>query len=187
MPHKTQAAHPHILALAALTALAAALMTGCAGVATKEIEAERAALHAEPLELDAKGRPDASIAPSGAVVIGEDALPLTAAQRTDTAGYRDAVLDLIDLTLDDTRSLTNRAMVTALLGVMTGLGDQPERHIENQAGEIAHTPEFCGLLDNVRQHQERMVRSVAQLQPYADISEQDVDDCVDGRDYDLNI
>ncbi|MGQ4659565.1 hypothetical protein [Lysobacter sp. F6437] len=170
-----------------LAALAAALVTGCAGIASKEIEAERTVLHAEPLELDAKGRPVASIAPSGAVTIGEEALSLTDAQRADTAGYRDAVLDLIDLTLDDTRSLTNRAMVTALLGVMTGLGDQAERHIENQAGEIAHTPEFCGLLDDVRRQQDRMVRSVAQLQPYADISEQDVDDCAAGRAYDLNI
>lgn len=171
----------------ALAALAAALMSGCAGIASQEIEAERAALHADPLELDAKGRPTASIAPSGAVTIGDDTLPLTDAQRAETASYRDAVLDLIDLTLDDTKSLTNRAMVTALLGVVTGLGDQAERHIENQAEEIAHTPEFCGLLDDVRQHQDRMVRSVAQLQPYADISEQDVDDCAAGRPYDLSI
>lgn len=170
----------------AFTALAV-LVTGCAGIATREIEAERAALHAEPLELDATGRPDASIAPSGAVTIGERALMLTDAQRAEAASYRDAVLDLVDLTLDDTKSLTNRAMVTALLGVVTGLGDQAERHIESQAREIAHTPEFCGLLDNVRQRQDRMVRSVDELRPYADISEQDVDDCVGGRDYDLNI
>ncbi|MGY0556588.1 MULTISPECIES: hypothetical protein [unclassified Lysobacter] len=171
----------------ALAALVAALMTGCAGIASKEIEAERIALHAEPLELDAEGRPAASIAPSGAVTIGDDTLALTDAQRAETAGYRDAVLDLVDLTLDDTKSLTNRAMVTALLGVVTGLGDQAERHIESQAREIAHTPEFCGLLDDVRQHQDRMVRSVAQLQPYADISEQDVDDCAAGHPYDLSI
>ncbi|MGH8085113.1 MAG: hypothetical protein ACREPV_07535 [Lysobacter sp.] len=171
----------------ALATLAAALMTGCAGIASKEIEAERAALHAEPLELDAKDRPDASIAPSGAVTIGDDALQLTEAQRIEAAGYRDAVLDLIDLTLDDTESLTNRAMVTALLGVVTGLGDQAERHIESQAREIAHTPEFCRLLGDVRQHQDRMIRSVAALQPYADVSAQDVDDCAAGRPYDLNI
>ena len=181
--------HPNRIALtgALMAALVLPVLAGCSGVATKDIEAERAKLHAQPLDMSAKGQPDASIDASGAVKIGPEALPLSDAQRQLTRDYRVAMIDLVDLTLSDASRLADHAMSTAIFGMLTGRMDHAEKTIDRQAEAIAHTPGFCSRLDTLRQRQERMLQSVAPLAPYAKISRQDVEDCAAGRPYEVHI
>jgi hypothetical protein len=72
----------------AILILVALLGTGCSGVATREIESARAEVHHEPLGMNAKGLPDASIDASGAVKIGSGKLALTDAQKALSLHYR---------------------------------------------------------------------------------------------------
>jgi hypothetical protein len=176
-------ANRSILATAAVVALAAFLVVGCSGVVTKEIEAERVELHQKPLELSAKDLPDASIDSSGSVKIGSGNLAMTEAQRALTRQYRDAVIGLVDLTLDKTSKVSRHAVARALFGMATGRLEKTEQKIERQAEAIAHAPEFCARLAEVRQSQDRMVQAVATLEPYVDVSRQDVEDCAAGRPY----
>jgi|GEM_PF-3350132 len=170
-----------------MTALVAVLMAGCSGVATKEIEAERVSLHGEPINMNAKDLPEVSIEPSGAVKIGDGNLALTDDQRVLTRDYRAAVIDLVDQTLTDASRVTDHAMSRVIFAMLIGRADEAGEKIGKQAEAIAHTPQFCHLLDKVQQHQARMVQSVTQLQPYAKLSQQDVDNCNAGKPYDVNI
>lgn len=163
--------------------LAALLGTGCSGVATREIEAARAEVHHEPLGMNAKGRPDASIDATGAVKIGSEQLALGDAQKALTQQYREAVISLVDLSLDKAGHMTRHVVARSLFALMTGRMDAMERKLEKQGLELAHSPTFCAALDEVRQRQDRMVQSVVALQPYAHISQQNVDDCMAGRPY----
>ncbi|MCE7031473.1 hypothetical protein LY625_02340 [Lysobacter sp. GX 14042] len=174
---------PRRATLLPVAATAALLASGCTGVISKEIATERANLHDSPLELGTEGDPPASIDLSGAVTIGGDTLPLTDAQRALAADYRASVIDLTDHVLEGTAKLTNRAMATALLGAFSGFGDAAERRIERQAEAMVHSDELCGLLEQVRQRQDRMVQAVEALRPHASVSRQDVEDCTAGRPY----
>lgn len=175
------------VAVCLLMAALAVSLAGCSGIATKEIEASRAKLHSDPLEMSAKGLPDASIDKLGAVDIGSTHLALTDAQRSLTQAYRAAVVDLMDLTLNETAHLTDQAMRSEIFGMMIGREDQAQKHIETRTEAMVHTPQFCSRLDSVRQQQDRMVQSVKTLMPYAKLSRQQVDDCNAGRPYHANI
>jgi hypothetical protein len=170
-----------------LVGLASLLMAGCSGVATREIEAERVALHSEPVSMTARDLPEASIDSSGAVQIGKDELALTDDQRALTRDYRDAVIDLVDLTLDETSRLTDHAMTRVIFAMLIGRADEAGEKIGKQAEALVHSPPFCQRLSAVQQRQQRMTQSVVQLQPYAKISPQDVENCVAGKPYDVSI
>ena len=129
------------------------------------------------MELSAKGYPDASIDLSGVVKIGSSDLALTDVQRESTLRYRDAVVDLVDRTLDETSRLTKHVIAKMLFGVATGRMEKTQQKMERQAEDIAHSPEFCRLLVEVKQRQNRMVQLVAKLKPYANLSRQDFENC----------
>ena len=175
------------LSMLALVGLASLLMAGCSGVATREIEAERVALHSEPVSMTARDLPEASIDRSGAVKIGDDKLALTADQRELARDYRAAVVELVDLTLAETSRLTDHAMTRVIFAMLIGRADEAGEKIGKQAEALVHSPPFCQRLGAVQQRQQRMTQSVVQLQPYAKISPQDVENCVAGKPYDVSI
>ncbi|MGB6142811.1 MAG: hypothetical protein ACTHOA_05610 [Rhodanobacter sp.] len=171
----------------ALLILVAMLGTGCSGVATREIESARAEVHREPLGMNAKGHPDASIDASGAVKIGNDPLALSAAQKAEALRYREAVIALVDLSLDKAAHMTRHVMARTVFAMMTGRLDKMENKLEQQGLALSHSPEFCAALADVVQRQDRMVQAVVNLRPYAHISQQEVDNCVAGRPYHAGI
>lgn len=167
--------------------LATLLLTGCSGVVTREIEAARVEVHHEPLGMDAKGYPDATIDASGAVKIGSDTLVLTDAQKAETLRYREAVIDLVDMSLDKAAHMTRHVMAKTLFALATGRVDKMEQKLERQGAALAHSPEFCAALGDVKQRQDHMVQSVVNMKPYVHLSQHDVDNCVAGRPYDAKI
>ena len=167
--------------------LAALLMAGCSNVATKSIEAERARLHREPLGMSAKGHPDASIDATGSVKIGSRTLALTAVQRNAARLYRGAVIDLTDLALDEASQSTRHIVVRALFAAATGREETMEKKIDDEMEAMTHSPAFCSRLGDVRQRQEHLVRAVEPLEPYAQLSQQDVESCIAGRPYETHL
>lgn len=164
-----------------LVMLAAVLMTGCSHVATKSIEAERAKLHREPLGMSAKGRPDASIDASGSVKIGSRTLALTDAQRNTARLYRDAVIDLTDLALDEASQSTRHIVIRSLFAVVTGHEEAMEKKIDDRMEAMTHSPAFCSKLDTVQQRQKHLVKAVGALKPYAKFSRREIEDCLAER------
>lgn len=183
MPHANRSVPASAIAMI----LAAFLMTGCSGVATKEIEAARVEVHHEPLGMNAKGYPDASIDASGTVKIGSDTLILSDAQKAETLRYREAVIELVDLSLDKAAGMTRHVVARTLFAMVTGRMDKMEQKLERQGLALAHSAEFCTALGNVKQRQDRMVQSVVNMKPYVHLSQQDVDNCVAGRPYEAGI
>jgi hypothetical protein len=171
----------------AMAALAGVLLVGCSGVATREIEAERATLHSEPVSMNAKDLPEANIDATGAVKIGKENLPLTAEQRVLTREYRAAAIKLVDLTLSDTARITDHAMSRVLFASLIGRADEAGEKLGKQAEALVHTPQFCQLLGDMKQSQDRMVQSVTTLQPYANISQQTIENCMAGKPYHVSI
>lgn len=174
---------PSGVALAAL----ALLVAGCSGVATRDIEAERAALLRDPVSMNAKNLPEAHIDASGAVKVGTEQLPLTDGQRALTRDYRAAVIELVDLTLSGTARITDHAMSRVLLASLIGRGDEAGEKVGRQAEAMVHSPQFCQLLDKVQQSQDRMVQSVVTLRPYAKIDARAVENCRAGKPYEAGI
>lgn len=171
----------------AILILATMLTTGCSGVATREIESARVEVHHEPLGMNAKGYPDASIDATGAVKIGSDSLVLSDAQKARTLRYRESVLALVDLSLDKAAQMTRHVMARTVFAMMTGRLDSMEQKLEKQGLALAHSPAFCAALDDVKRRQDQMVQSVVNLRPYVHVSQQDVDDCTAGRPYEAGI
>lgn len=182
--NRTRRFRPMGIGTAVLVAL---LIAGCSGAATREIEAERASLYSEPVSMNAKGLPAVDIDASGVVKIGANRLPLTDEQRVLTRDYRVAVVKLVDLTLSDTARITDHAMSRVLFATLIGRGDEAGEKVGKQAEALSHSPQFCRLLGEVQQSQNRMVRSVVKLQPYAKISPQDIEKCIAGKPYDVHI
>ena len=171
----------------ALLVLVTVLGTGCSGVATREIASARAELHREPLGMNAKGHPDASIDASGAVKIGSDSLVLSRAQKAETLRYREAVIALVDLSLDKAAHMTRHVMARTVFAMMTGRLDKMEKKLEQQGLALSHSPEFCAALGDVVRRQDQMVQAVVNLRPYAHVSQREVDNCVAGRPYHAGI
>jgi len=173
--------------VAVALALAVLAVSGCSGIASKEIESERAKLRAEPVEMSAKGLPQASIDARGEVRIGERKLALSDAQRNLAAHYRSAVVDLVDLTLRETSKATRFVVARALFGMAVGRLDETTDKIEREAEGITRKPEFCRLLGEVKTRQDDMAGSIGELQPYAKVDAQDLEDCRAGKAYHAGI
>ena len=182
-----QANRPRLAGALLVLVLVTVLGTGCSGVATREIESARAEVHREPLGMNAKGYPDASIDSSGAVKIGSDSLVLSRTQKAETLRYREAVIALVDLSLDKATHMTRHVMARTVFAMMTGRLDKMEKKLEQQGLALSHSPEFCAALGDVVRRQDEMVQAVVNLRPYAHISQREVDNCVAGRPYHAGI
>ena len=164
----------------------ALLMAGCTGVATREIDIDRADLHNKAVALGATGYPDASIDSSGSLKIGPDDLPLSVGQRTLAMEYREAVVDLMDLALSKTSKLSNHVVARTLFGMATGRLERTENEIDHEAAHIA--PPRTSAVNWMKFDGGRSDVAVDQpAKPHANVDGQDVADCRAGRPYNNRI
>lgn len=161
--------------------------TGCASIASDEIEQARRDAHARPVVLHADDRPDARIGIDGAVRLGDRPLPLTPAQQALALEYRQAALEVVDLSLEQARDVTRGAVARSLFGWMTGRLDKTVASLERESLAIVHSPEFCSRLETLRQRQQGMVAATPELLPYARITPATIADCRAGRDYTVGL
>lgn len=167
-----------------LLSVAAVLLAGCSGAARRDMEQDRIKLHQEPLELRGeKDEPKAYIDVTGGVTIDKAPLAIDADQRAAILDYREASLEMIDITFDATSHLTKYAVPRLLFGSMIHGTDGASKGIEAEAEKIPHSPQFCASLDKMRQTQDVMVAKEERLRPYGRLTAQDVLDCQAGRPY----
>lgn len=173
--------------IAVLLATVLLAATGCASIASDEIEQARRDAHAQPVVLHAEDRPDASIATDGAVRLGDRPLALTPAQQALTLEYRQATLDVVDLSLEQAEDVTRGAVARSLFGWMTGRLDKTVAKLERESLAIVHSPEFCNRMETLRQRQQGMVAAIPELLPYARITPATIADCRAGRDFTVGL
>lgn len=169
--------------------LVAISLTGCMSDARREIEAERAKAHVEPLELNGpKGQPVARIGTDGSLFMGYKPVAIDARQRAATLAYREAALKVIDASLigaeEDVHFAVPRFLFDAALHMSTDVGAEGA---EKNAEKIIHSSAFCDALEGMWKKQEAMVIEVPLLRPYAHVTAADIQDCRAGRPYQHSI
>lgn len=164
------------------------LAAGCSTTATRDIEAARIKAHTAPLELNGPhGKTRAYIGTDGRLTIGKIPVALDTDQQAATLAYRDAALNVVDLSLDSAARLTRFAIPRVLFGMLIHGADGAGRGIEKDAEKSMHSPAFCVSLETMREKQDAMVAEVAQLRPYAQLTPQDIRDCRSGKPYSHSI
>lgn len=166
-----------------VTMLVALTLTGCMSDARREIEADRVKAHAEPLDLNGpKGEPVAHIGTDGSLVVGDEKVALDATQQAATLAYREAALDVVDVSMIGAEKYVRTAVPRFLFDSVLHMGtDGGARSMEKGAKKMVSSPRFCNALDIMRQKQDAMVAEVPRLSAYTHVKAADVADCNSGR------
>lgn len=142
----------------------------------------RAKLEAENLKLSASGSlPRAEITPEGAFLIDGKPIKLAPDQQKLMLEYRSELIQIAQAGIDigmQGADLGVRAAKDAVLGALSGKGDQVKQDIEAQASRIeASAAALCSHLPALRATQEKLAVALPVFAPYAKVDQADIDDC----------
>jgi hypothetical protein len=128
--------------------------------------------------------PRAEITPQGALLVDGKDVPLDAAQREQVLAYRQSVLQIADAGI----ALGGRGadLAGAALGGVAGVifggkeGEQAfEQRMEAEGKKLeVEARKLCTLLPDMLARQQALAASMPEFQPYARMTQQDVDDCL---------
>lgn len=126
---------------------------------------------------------DAEITPEGGLLIAGKPVEVDAAERAMLLAYRKQVTDValagarIGLQGAD---LATTAMGEAFRGILSGDTEGMEARIEAEAAKIeAQVVVLCDRLQPLLETQQALAASIPELEPYATMSQDDVDQCYD--------
>ena len=165
---------------------------GLIGQAVREAtDKAREELATKNIELQATGQPKAEITPQGDLLIGGKPVAADAAQHKLLQEYRANVAAIAEAGIDigvQGADLAGKAVTEALVGVFTGKSDEIEKKIEGQADGIkASAAKLCTKLPALLDTQNRLAASLPAFQPYASMTQQDIDDCNKDGNVNLNV
>jgi hypothetical protein len=128
------------------------------------------------------GKPKAEITPQGDFLIAGKAVSLTPAQRTEMLAYRQQIIGVAREGAEIGKqgvSLGMSAAGTAIAGALTGESDQQIRkRVEAQASGIRKAAaKICDRLPAMMTSQRKLAADVPEFRPYANMTQQDIDDC----------
>lgn len=180
--------HPSVLPRSFLAVLVLSLATGgCMGGIRKEIHDSlaqaRTELHADPMVLHARGRPDAAVGARGDFSIDGAAVAVTDAQRQAASAYHQAMLAYGDAALDvaekEAWPLARRTTVRALIGVFTGTSARAERSIEKDSARLERkVTRLCPQVRAAWSAQQSLAGMLPAFRPYAGLEEKEVEPCL---------
>jgi hypothetical protein len=127
--------------------------------------------------------PRAEITPMGDLLIEGRAQPLDAIQRRDLLAYRGQVIELAQAGIDIGQRSAELALAAVdvsfaslLFGAVTGgLERRIERTVAREVEPAVRG--LCRQLPALRATQQRLATSVPQFRPYANLRQEDIDDC----------
>ncbi len=205
-----QKPEPAAGSLADATAKAAAEATHATSMIGRQVEREiakaRAELRTRDISIghgngggvDFNGRhsgasdkdlPEAAITPRGDLVVAGRTVPVTAAQRTMLLAYREQLVGVAEAGMAIGAKGADLAgtAVTEALGSIFGGGDKRrmEDRIEAQAQTLKDEAKLiCTRLPALLDAQRKLAAAVPEFRPYADMTQEDVDDCASDIDRD---
>ncbi len=129
-----------------------------------------------------KDLPDAAITPKGDLVVDGKTVPVTAAQRTMLLAYREQLIGVAEAGMAIGAKGADLAgtAVTEALGTVFGGGDKEKMkaRIEAQADALKQEAKvICTRLPGLLDAQRKLAAAVPEFRPYADMTQEDVDDC----------
>lgn len=129
------------------------------------------------------GNGDAEITPEGDLLIDGKQVEVDAGERALLLAYREQISEVA---MAGARigvqgaSLATTAMREAFQGVLSGDTTEMESRIEAEAEKIRVQVEvLCGNLGPLLETQQSLAAAIPELEPYATMSRQDVDECYD--------
>lgn len=170
--------------------LSTVLLTGCLPEAeieqslteaNAEIDQAARLIAEENMQLEADGRPDAEITPDGDLLIGSQAVALSAGQRALLAEHRRQLVGIATEGVQIGRQgvdLAGKAMKSALFAVLTGNEARFERKMEAEAAKIeASALKLCDRLPALLASQNAVSDAVPEFKPYARVEQSDIAEC----------
>lgn len=164
--------------------------------AQKEIDEARNKLAKENLSIDHghKGNgnlPKGEITPSGELLIDGKAVPTTPEQKQLVLAYRGQLIDVagdgMAIGIEGAK-LGMNAAGSALGSLLGGKSDEDiGKEAERMATETIkpQVEKLCARLPELLKSQQALATALPAFQPYADMTQSDVDDCMDKSDFDF--
>ena len=169
--------------------------TAIGKAAESALEDMRQKLASEDLQLGGNGNvningtriggnanlPDAHITPTGDFVVDGQQITLDARQRELALTYRRQMLGVAEAGLSlgvQGADLAGKALGEVARGLLSGNTEQIEERIKQEAKGIeTDAMKLCAQLPAVLSAQNDLAASLAAFQPYATLTQQDVDEC----------
>lgn len=127
--------------------------------------------------------PKAEITPQGDLLIENKPVTITPRQRAMLLGYRQQIIGIAEAGMAmGTKGvdLAGKAMKEALGGVFGGNSDEAQKRIEAEGRKLeAEAKLICGRLPAMLDAQQQLAASLPEFKPYATMTQDDVDDCMD--------
>lgn len=128
----------------------------------------------------------AEITPQGDFLIDGRTVRITPEQRALLLEHRGHVAAVAEAGMQvglEAADLATTAMKEAVVGALTGQGDRVEARVEAEASKIKTSAlELCRHLPALMASQQKLAAALPEFQPYATMTQSDVDDC--GNDLD---
>ncbi|MBT2116637.1 hypothetical protein KK141_06540 [Dyella sp. LX-66] len=159
-------------------------------LATKDIDVDSVHIDGNNSHhRDTSGLPKAVITPQGDFVIAGKTVTTTPEQHTLVADYRQHIISIAEAGMDigaSGASLGTSAAKEAIFGALTGKSDKEiEDRIKPQTEQIkAAAIKLCLRMPDLLASQQKLAAALPEFQPYATMTQKDVDDC--GKDDDKN-
>lgn len=135
-------------------------------------------------DADAKDlRPRAEITPQGDLLVEGKPVAVTPEQRTLLLAYRDEVIKVADTGLaigSKGADLAGKAVGEAIGAIFGGDTKAMEQRVEAEADKLKQEAKvICTQLPALLATQQQLAASLPAFQPYATMTQEDVDDCAD--------
>jgi hypothetical protein len=136
------------------------------------------------LDSDDKTAPKAKITPEGDLVIDGETVAVNDKQRALLIQYRSQVADVAEAGAEvglQAAEIATDAVGEAIKAIFTGGADDVEKRIEADVEEKIKGPvqKLCDRLPPLLETERELAASLPEFAPYADMDEDDIDDCMD--------
>lgn len=164
-----------------------------ASVMDKATREARRALASEPIQVgkSLEGLPKATISPEGELLIDDKEVPATAEQRRLLLEHRANIVAVAEAgILIGTRGadLGLKAASGALAHAFSGGSSDFDARMEAEGEKIREAArELCNQLPPLLDSQQRLAAAMPEFVPYATMTQQQVDDCLEDEDGNFNM
>lgn len=132
------------------------------------------------------GRPRAEITPQGEFIVAGKTVATTPAQRAMLLEYRGQVIGIAETGMTigtKAADLAGTAISESIGAIFSGDIDEIEKKVEAEAVKIkSEAIAICDQLPAMLATQQQLAASLPQFKPYATMTRDDVDDCMDDVD-----
>lgn len=169
---------------AMLAVLLAACLAACQPQASVDTGSGKISSLGDSLTLQASGYPKARINAAGDLIIDGKTVALNAQQRALVTAYHHELQGVALAGMEIGKQgakVAGKAVGAAIGGILSGNTDDIDAKVRAETDKIeAEARRLCSHLTGVRTAQDALAAQVPQFRPYANLDQQDIDDC--GKD-----